>query len=93
METGAARPQVVMYVTDWCPYCARARRLLEEKGIEIEEIDVEARPGARAEMIERSGGRSSVPQIFVGETHVGGSDDLHALAASGGLDRLLADRD
>ena len=93
METGAARPRVVMYVTDWCPYCARARRLLEEKGVQIEEIDVDARPGARAEMIERSGGRSSVPQIFVGDTHVGGSDDLHALAASGGLDRLLADRD
>lgn len=93
MQTGAARPRVVMYATDWCPYCARARRLLEEKGVPFEEIDVEARPGARAEMIERSGGRSSVPQIFIGDTHVGGSDDLHALAASGGLDRLLAGRD
>lgn len=93
MPTSAPKPRVVMYATGWCPYCARARRLLEEKGVAFEEIDVEARPGARAEMIERSGGRSTVPQIFIGDTHVGGSDDLHALAASGGLDRLLAGRD
>lgn len=93
MPTSAPIPRVVMYATGWCPYCARARRLLEEKGVAFEEIDVEARPGARAEMIERSGGRSTVPQIFIGDTHVGGSDDLHALAASGGLDRLLAGRD
>lgn len=93
MPTSAPKPRVVMYATDWCPYCARARRLLEEKGVAFEEIDVEARPGARAEMIERSGGRSTIPQIFIGDTHVGGSDDLHALAASGGLDRLLAGRD
>jgi len=93
MPTSAARPRVVMYATDWCPYCARARRLLEEKDVAFEEIDVEARPDARAEMIERSGGGSTVPQIFIGDTHVGGSDDLHALAASGGLDRLLAGRD
>lgn len=92
MQTSAAPPRVVMYATDWCPYCARARRLLEEKGVPFEEIDVEARPGARAEMMQRSGGRSTVPQIFIGDTHVGGSDDLHALAASGGLERLLAGR-
>ena len=93
MQKRAARPRVVMYATDWCPYCARARRLLEEKGVPFEEIDVEARPEGRAEMIERSGGRSSVPQIFIGDTHGGGSDDLHALDASGGLDRLLAGPD
>jgi glutaredoxin 3 len=93
MHESAARPRVVMYATDWCPYCARARRLLEEKGVAFEEIDVEARPGARAEMIERSGGASTVPQIFIGDTHVGGCDELHALDASGGLDRLLAGRD
>ena len=92
MQQNAARPQVVMYTTDWCPYCARARRLLEEKGVHFEEIDIEAEADARAEMIERSG-RTSVPQIFIGDTHVGGSDDLYALESSGGLDRLLAGRD
>ena len=81
-------PKVVMYSTSWCPYCTRARRLLEEKGVAFEEIDVDARPEARSEMIARSG-RRTVPQIFIGETHVGGSDDLHALEASGRLDPLL----
>jgi len=81
--------KVVMYVTGWCPYCARARALLEDKGIAFEEIDLDEQPGAREEMIRRSGQRT-VPQIFVGNTHVGGSDDLHALDQAGGLDRLLA---
>ncbi len=84
-------PQVLMYATSWCPYCARARRLLADKGIPCTEIDIDAQPQARLEMIRRSG-RRTVPQIFIGETHVGGSDDLHALDASGGLERLLADR-
>jgi glutaredoxin 3 len=78
-----------MYGSGWCPYCARARQLLTTKSVELEEIDVEARPGARAEMIERSGGRRTVPQIFIGEQHVGGCDDLMALDAAGELDRLL----
>ncbi|HEV2267831.1 MAG TPA: glutaredoxin 3 [Steroidobacteraceae bacterium] len=77
-----------MYTTSWCPYCASARQLLEEKGVELEEIDIEAAPAARAEMMSRSG-RCSVPQIFIGETHVGGCDDLHDLDAHGGLDKLL----
>ncbi len=81
-------PKIVMYTTSWCPYCARARRLLEQKGVAFEEIDVDARPEARSEMVARSG-RRTVPQIFIGETHVGGSDDLHALYASGRLDPLL----
>jgi glutaredoxin 3 len=80
--------KVVMYVTDWCPYCARARSLLSSKGASIEEIDVDAVPGARSEMMARSG-RSTVPQIFIGATHVGGSDDLQALDETGGLDPLL----
>jgi glutaredoxin 3 len=92
-ESTDTRPKVVMYATGWCPYCARARRLLADKGIEFEEIDVDAQPGARAEMLRRSGGRGTVPQVFIGDTHVGGSDDLHALDASGGLDRLLAGSD
>ena len=81
-------PKVVMYTTGWCPYCSRARELLNSKGVAIEEIDVDARPEARTEMMARSG-RRTVPQIFVGETHVGGCDDLHELEASGRLDTLL----
>jgi glutaredoxin 3 len=81
-------PKVVMYVTDWCPYCTSARSLLEAKGVAAEEIDVEAVPGARAEMRARSG-RDTVPQIFIGERHVGGSDELHALDAAGTLDEML----
>jgi glutaredoxin 3 len=81
--------KVTMYGTAWCPYCARARRLLQSKAVAFEEIDIDAKPGARAEMIRRSG-RRSVPQIFVGESHVGGSDDLQALEAAGKLDLLLA---
>ena len=83
--------KIVMYATAWCPYCARARRLLQSKGAAFQEIDVEATPGTRAEMIQRAG-RRSVPQIFIGERHVGGSDDLHALEAAGELDTLLATR-
>ncbi|HXW74546.1 MAG TPA: glutaredoxin 3 [Steroidobacteraceae bacterium] len=81
-------PKVVMYATDWCPYCARARSLLASKGIAVEEIDIEAVEGARNEMEARSG-CSSVPQIFIGEQHVGGCDELHALELAGRLDPLL----
>ena len=81
-------PKVIMYVTDWCPYCTRARSLLASKGVTPLEIDVEAVPGAREEMRARSG-RDTVPQIFIGESHVGGSDDLQALDADGRLDPLL----
>jgi glutaredoxin 3 len=78
-----------MYRTSWCPYCTRARALLDRKGVAaVEEIDIEARPEARAQMIARTG-RTSVPQIFIGDTHVGGCDDLHALDAAGKLDPML----
>ena len=77
-----------MYVADWCPYCMRARNLLAAKGVVAEEIDVDAVPGAREEMWARSG-RDTVPQIFIGESHVGGSDELQALDADGRLDVLL----
>jgi glutaredoxin 3 len=77
-----------MYVMDWCPYCTRARSLLASKGVEPLEIDVEAVAGAREEMRARTG-RDTVPQIFIGERHVGGSDELQALAADGTLDELL----
>jgi glutaredoxin 3 len=81
-------PSVVLYTTNWCPYCERARRLLRDKGAAFTEIDVEARPENRAEMVARSG-RRSVPQVFIGDSHVGGSDDLYALEKDGKLDALL----
>jgi glutaredoxin 3 len=81
-------PKVVMYLSDWCPYCARARNLLDAKGVAVEEIDVDAVPGARAQMMERSG-RQTVPQIFIGDEHIGGCDELVALDAAGGLDPKL----
>lgn len=80
---------VTMYTKTWCPYCTQARGLLASKGATVEVIDIEARPDQRAVMIERSG-RSTVPQIFIGERHIGGCDDLHGLDAAGGLDPLLA---
>ena len=79
-------PKVVMYAAGWCPYCARARNLRASKGVGFEEIDVDA--AGREEMIRRSG-RRTVPQIFIGDLHVGGSDDLAALDADGKLDKLL----
>jgi glutaredoxin 3 len=79
---------ITMYATGWCGYCARARALLERKGVTWTEIDTDDAP-KRAEMIARSGQRT-VPQIFIGEHHVGGYDELYALDAAGGLDPLLA---
>jgi len=84
-----APPRIIIYRTPWCPYCAQAGALLEAKGVPFEEIDVAAQPEQREEMIRRSG-RRTVPQIFIGERHIGGCDDLHALDAAGGLDPLLA---
>jgi glutaredoxin 3 len=83
-----SQPLVVMYTKSWCPYCSRARHLLGTKNVTIEEIDIEAAPEKRAEMQQRSG-RRTVPQIFIGDHHVGGSDDLHALEQAGKLDGLL----
>jgi glutaredoxin 3 len=86
-SSGAA-PRVVMYATGWCPYCTRARQLLERKQVSFELIDIDGSRELRQQMIALSG-RTSVPQIFVGDTHVGGCDDLHALEAAGRLDPLL----
>ena len=80
--------RVIMYSTSWCPYCERVRRLLGAKHVAFEEIDIESAPDRRAEMQTRSG-RRTVPQIFIGDQHVGGSDDLHALEEAGKLDALL----
>ncbi len=83
-------PNVRIYTTPFCPYCARAKSLLSRKGVEFEEIDVYMDAAARKEMIEKSSGRQTVPQIFIGERHIGGCDDLYALDQAGELDPLLA---
>ena len=80
---------VTLYTTSWCPYCARAKALLERKGVAWTEINLEDEPQRRAEMVARSGGQRSVPQIFIGDRHVGGSDELRDLDVSGELDQLL----
>jgi glutaredoxin 3 len=81
---------VKIYTSPMCPYCARAKSLLKKKGAAFEEIDVMMDPEARAAMQASSGGARTVPQIFIGDTHVGGSDDLLALEKDGKLDALLA---
>ena len=80
--------KVVIYVSSCCSYCSRARALLESRGVAFEEIDVDVVPGARDEMMARSC-RRTVPQIFIGERHIGGADDLCELDAAGGLELLL----
>jgi len=82
--------KVTIYTTMLCPYCHMAKNLLKRKGVDFEEIDVSRRSDLRDEMTEKAGGRYTVPQIFIGDTHVGGCDDLHALDRAGGLDPLLA---
>jgi glutaredoxin 3 len=85
-----AGPGVVIYTTLLCPYCHRAKALLKRKGVTFTEIDVGMDAQKRAEMTARAHGRHTVPQIFIGERHVGGCDDLHELDAQGALDPLLA---
>jgi glutaredoxin 3 len=81
--------EIVIYTKPWCPYCRRARALLESKGVDYEEIDVKDRPEREREMIGRARGRTTVPQIFIDGRHVGGCDDLHELERRGQLDGLL----
>jgi glutaredoxin 3 len=80
---------VTIYTRPLCPYCTAARDLLDSKGVEYEDLDISGKPELRAEMIQRSGGRMTVPQIFVGERHLGGCDDIYALDARGELDPVL----
>ena len=80
---------VTIYTTRFCPYCMMAKRLLARKGAAFEEIDVSGDWAARDALVEKSGGRMTVPQIWIGDTHVGGSDELHALDRAGKLDALL----
>jgi glutaredoxin 3 len=89
--TGApAGSGILVYTTGWCPFCMRAKALLERKGLKFRELDVEDDPDLRAEMIRRSG-RRTVPQIFIGVAHVGGYEELSALERAGGLTPLLND--
>ena len=81
--------QVEMYTTMFCPYCTRARTLLRNKGVPFVDIDILDQPERRAEMIQRAGGRSTVPQIFIDGAHIGGCDDLVALDRAGELDLKL----
>jgi glutaredoxin 3 len=83
-------PVVEIYTKTFCPYCWRAKMLLESKGVSFKEISVDFGGTDKATMIERAGGRTTVPQIFIGERHVGGCDDLMALERDGKLDRLIA---
>jgi glutaredoxin 3 len=86
-------PPVEIYTKFLCPYCHRAKKLLESKGVTFEEYDITMGGAKRAEMLERSNGRTTVPQIFIGGRHIGGSDDLAALDREGRLDPLLAGED
>lgn len=82
---------VTIYTKDYCPYCTKAKNLLKRKGVnDILEIDITQDEDLQAEMISKSGGRKSVPQIFIGNTHVGGCDDLYALESANKLSALLA---
>lgn len=85
-----ATPHIEIYATQTCPYCHRAKALLRDKGVAFDEIDVGAQPERRAEMMQRAGGRRTVPQIFIDGQHVGGSDDLRALDDAGKLDPMLS---
>ena len=82
--------QVEIYCSMLCPYCYQAKKLLDSKGVDYEETDVLMKPGKRAEMVERAGGKTSVPQIFISGAHIGGALELQALEEAGKLDGLLA---
>ena len=82
--------EVTIYTKPYCPYCIRAVSLLEKKGVEFTEIEAAFEPEKRQEMIQRSNGRATFPQIFIGERHIGGCDDMMALEYDGKLDALLA---
>lgn len=83
-------PDIEIYTTPYCPYCLDAKALLNKKGVAFTELDVSRDRDLRQHMVQRAQGRTTVPQIFIGEIHVGGCDDLYALEGAGGLDPLLA---
>jgi glutaredoxin 3 len=81
--------EIIIYTKDHCPYCRQAKALFNQKGLAFNEIDIEGQPDLRAEMIEKSGGGYTVPQIFINQQHIGGCDDLMALEYQGKLAALL----
>jgi glutaredoxin 3 len=81
--------QVTIYTKAYCPYCVRALSVLQSKGVSYQEVRIDEQPELRPQMIERAGGRTTVPQIFIGTQHIGGCDDMLALDARGQLDPLL----
>jgi len=81
---------IVVYTRKWCGFCTAAKHLLTKKGVTFEEIDATGDQNRRQEMIQRAGGQSTFPQIFIGDTHIGGCDDLYALESAGKLDQLVA---
>jgi glutaredoxin 3 len=83
-------PKVTIYTSSYCPYCISAKRLLDKKGVTYEEISVDGQSAVRAEMTAKAGGRYTVPQIWIGNRHVGGCDELYELEDAGRLDPLLA---
>lgn len=87
---GGYMSKVEIYTTTYCPYCVKAKKLLDKKGVGYEEVNVEGDDEMRATLVERTGGRRTVPQIFIDGELVGGCDDLHSLEASGKLDELLS---
>ena len=90
IKWGNEMATVEIYTTMFCGFCYRAKRLLTEKGVEFVEYDLDEQPAKRTEMLDHAAGRRTVPQIFINGAHIGGSDDLAALEAAGGLDSLLA---
>jgi glutaredoxin 3 len=82
--------EIILYTKNDCPYCTRAKELLASKGAVFTEIDIQKLPERRVEMIEKASGRTTVPQIFINQQHIGGCDDLYALNERGGLDPLLS---
>jgi glutaredoxin 3 len=82
-------PHIIIYTTPICPYCVQAKKLFAKKGVSYQEVDVSQDAQLREEMMHKSGGRRSVPQIFINDQHIGGCDDLYALEQKGALDPLL----
>ncbi|MBF0284451.1 MAG: glutaredoxin 3 [Magnetococcales bacterium] len=83
-------PEIIVYSTTVCPYCVKAKALLDRKGAKYQEVNLDREPQRRDEMVQKAGGRKTVPQIFINGQHMGGCDDLHELDRKGGLDPLLA---
>ncbi len=81
--------EIIVYTTNYCPYCVKVKQLLLKKGVEFAEIDLTDDTAARLALVEKSGGRKTVPQVFINNQHIGGYDDLHALDTKGELDLLL----